>query len=155
MNTKKLGKTGPEVSAVGLGAMGMSDFYGPADEDESVATIQAALDSGATLIDTGDFYGIGHNELLIARALKDRDRDAVVLSVKFGALREPGGGWGPFDARPAAVKSALAYSLTRLGTDHIDIYRPARLDPAVPIEDTVGAIAEMVQAGSVRHLGVC
>jgi aryl-alcohol dehydrogenase-like predicted oxidoreductase len=154
MNTKRLSRTGPEVSEIGLGAMGMSDFYGPADEDESIATIHAALDFGVTLIDSGDFYGAGHNELLIAKALKGRDRDRVTLSVKFGALREPGGGWGPYAAGPAAVKSSLAYSLTRLGTDHIDIYRPARLDPQVPIEETIGAIAEMVQAGYVRHIGL-
>jgi aryl-alcohol dehydrogenase-like predicted oxidoreductase len=154
MNTRTLGSSGPTVSAIGLGTMGMSDFYGPADEGESIATIHAAIDAGITLIDTGDFYGSGHNELLIARALKERDRNAVTLSVKFGALRDPAGGWGGNDGRPAAVKNFLAGTLTRLGTDHVDIYRPARLDPAVPIEETVGAIAEMVQAGYVRHIGL-
>jgi len=154
VNTRTLGSTGPEVSAIGLGAMGMSDLYGPTDDGESIATIHAAIDAGVTLIDTGDFYGSGRNELLIARALRDRDRDAVTLSVKFGALRDPAGGWGGVDGRPAAVKNFLAHTLTRLGTDHVDVYRPARLDPDVPIEETVGAIAEMVQAGHVRHIGL-
>ena len=154
MNTRQLSPTGPRVSMIGLGAMGMSDLYGPADETESIATIRAALDAGVTLIDTGDFYGSGRNELLFASVLKGRDRDSVTISVKFGALRDPNNGWGGYDARPAAVKSFLAYSLTRLGTDHIDIYRPARVDPQVPIEETVGAIAEMVQAGYVRHIGL-
>ena len=154
MNTRTLGRTGPTVSAIGLGTMGMSDFYGPADEGESIATIHAALDAGVTLLDTGDFYGSGHNELLIARALRDRDRDTVTISVKFGALRDPAGGWGGHDGRPAAMKNSLAYSLNRLQTDHVDIYRPARLDSSVPIEETVGAIAEMVQAGYVRHIGL-
>jgi aryl-alcohol dehydrogenase-like predicted oxidoreductase len=133
--------------------MGMSGMYGPADERESIATIHAAVDAGVTLLDTGDFYGTGHNELLIGRAIRDR-RDRVLLSVKFGALRSPDGGWIGVDARPQAVKNFLAYTLTRLGVDHIDIYRPARLDPAVPIEETVGAIAELVKAGYVRHVGL-
>jgi aryl-alcohol dehydrogenase-like predicted oxidoreductase len=133
--------------------MGMSGMYGQTDDAESVATIHAALDRGVNLIDTGDFYGAGHNELLIGRALRDR-RDRALLSVKFGALRAPGGGWGGVDARPAAVKNFLTYSLTRLGVDHVDIYRPARLDPAVPIEETIGAIAELVQAGYVRGIGL-
>ncbi len=154
MITRALGSTGPTVSALGLGLMGMSDFYGPADEAESVATIHAALDAGVTLLDTGDFYGMGHNELLLRDALRGRDRDRVVISVKFGALRDPDGGWNGNDARPAAVKNFAAYSLRRLGTDHIDIYRPARLDPRVPIEDTVAAVAELVQAGHVRHVGL-
>jgi len=128
-------------------------MYGPADESESIATIHAALDRGVTLLDTGDFYGMGHNELLIGRALRDR-RGKALLSVKFGALRGPDGSWLGFDARPAAVKNSLAHSLTRLGVDHVDIYRPARLDPAVPIEETVGAIAELVQAGYVRAIGL-
>ncbi|HEY0106611.1 MAG TPA: aldo/keto reductase [Rhizomicrobium sp.] len=153
MERRKLGKTGPAVSAIGLGCMGMSDFYGPADEGESIATIHAALDAGIDLIDTGDFYGMGHNEMLIGRALKGR-RDKAVVSVKFGAQRGPDGHWLGYDARPAAVKTALAYSLKRLGTDHVDVYRPARLDPAVPIEDTAGAVAELIQAGYVRHLGL-
>lgn len=149
----KLSSNGPEVFPISLGCMGMSGMYGDADEQESIATIHAAVERGVTLIDTGDFYGSGHNELLIGRALKGR-RDQVLLSVKFGALRTPNGGWGGFDARPEAVKNFLAYSLNRLGTDHIDIYRPARLDPAVPIEDTIGAIADLVKAGYVRHIGL-
>ena len=149
-----LGTNGPRVSALGLGLMGMSDFYGPADEAESIATIHAALDAGITLLDTGDFYGMGHNELLLRDALRGRNRDNAVISVKFGALRDPDGGWAGHDCRPAAVKNFAAYSLRRLGTDHIDIYRPARLDPQVPIEDTVGAIAELVHAGHVRHIGL-
>jgi aryl-alcohol dehydrogenase-like predicted oxidoreductase len=154
MLLRSLGKNGPPVSAIGLGCMGMSDLYGPADRTESIATIQAALDAGITLIDTGDFYGMGHNELLIAEALKGRDRDAAVISVKFGAQRGPDGAWLGYDARPQAVKAFAAYSLRRLGVDHIDIYRPARLDPAVPIEETVGAIADLVRAGYVRHIGL-
>jgi aryl-alcohol dehydrogenase-like predicted oxidoreductase len=134
--------------------MGMSDFYGPADEAESIATIQAAIDAGITLLDTGDFYGMGHNEMLLRRALEGGRRDKVAIAVKFGAQREPGGSFVGYDARPQAVKTALAYTLRRLGTDHVDIYQPARLDPAVPIEETVGAIAEMVQAGYVRHIGL-
>src|SRR5215216_4155874 len=137
MDTRTLGSTGPRVSALGLGCMGMSDLYGPADEEESVATIHAALDAGVTLVDTGDFYGMGHNELLIAHALRERRREDVTISVKFGAQRGPDGAWLGYDARPQAVKTALAYSLRRLGTDYVDIYRPARVDPAVPIEDTV------------------
>ena len=151
---RTLGKQGPTVSAIGLGAMGMSDLYGAADRAESIATIHAALDAGITLIDTGDFYGSGHNELLIREALAGRRRDDVVISVKFGAQRDPAGGWVGIDNSPAALKNSLAQSLQRLGTDYIDIYRPARLDPKVPIEDTVGAMAEMVKAGYVRHVGL-
>ena len=154
MNTRTLGATGPAVSEIGLGCMGMSDVYGPADRGESIATIHAALDAGINLLDTGDFYGTGHNELLIAEALRSRDHDDVVTSVKFGAQRGPDGAWLGFDESPAAVKNALAYTLTRLGTDHVDVYRPARLDPQVPIEETVGAIAELVEAGWVRHIGL-
>jgi aryl-alcohol dehydrogenase-like predicted oxidoreductase len=142
------------VSAIGLGCMGMSGTYGPADETESVATIGAALDAGISLLDTGDYYGMGHNELLLRRALAGRDRDAVVLSVKFGALRGPDLAYVGIDGRPVAVRNFLAYSLQRLGTDHIDIYRLGRVDPQVPIEDTVGAIAEMIAAGYVRHVGL-
>jgi aryl-alcohol dehydrogenase-like predicted oxidoreductase len=134
--------------------MGMSGMYGPSDRDESIATIHAALAAGIPLLDTGDFYGIGHNELLIAEALRGVNRDEVLLSVKFGAQRGPDQSWLGYDASPAATKNALAHSLTRLHTDHIDIYRPARLDPAVPIEDTVGAIAELIEAGYVRYLGL-
>jgi aryl-alcohol dehydrogenase-like predicted oxidoreductase len=154
MDTRQLGKTGPVVSTLGLGLMGMSDLYGPADDAESIATIHAALDAGITLLDTGDFYGMGHNELLVRDALRDRSRDDAVISVKFGALRDPDGGWAGNDGRPAAVKNFAAYSLRRLDTDHIDIYRPARLDPEVPIEDTVGAIGELIEAGHVRHIGL-
>ncbi|WP_329236463.1 aldo/keto reductase [Actinoallomurus sp. NBC_01490] len=154
MQTRNLGRTGPAVSALGLGAMGMSGAYGAADRGESIATVHAALEHDVTLIDTADFYAMGHNELLLAEALRGRDRDDYVLSVKFGMLRGPGSAFGGHDGRPEAVRNFLAYSLTRLGTDHIDIYRPARLDPAVPIEETVGAIKEMIDAGYVRHLGL-
>jgi aryl-alcohol dehydrogenase-like predicted oxidoreductase len=154
MKRLPLGKTGPTVSALGLGCMAMSGMYGPSDRQESLATLQAAVDAGITLLDTGDFYGMGHNEMLIGEALKTLPRDRILLSVKFGGLRDPAGGWSGYDLRPRAVKNFLAYSLQRLGTDHIDIYRPARLDPQVPIEDTVGAIADMIKAGHVRHIGL-
>src|SRR5215217_1017999 len=154
MDRCELGANGPEVSAISLGCMGMSDLYGPADETESIATIHAAVDAGINLLDTGDFYGMGHNEMLISRALEGRDRDSVLISVKFGAQRGPDNSWLGYDARPQALKSSLAYSLRRLRTDHIDVYRPARLDPNVPIEETIGAIAEMVEAGYVRHIGL-
>jgi aryl-alcohol dehydrogenase-like predicted oxidoreductase len=150
---RQLGGTGPTVFPIGLGCMGMSGMYGHADEAESIATIHAALERGVSLLDTGDFYGMGHNEMLIGKALKGR-REHALLSVKFGALRGPDGAWFGFDARPSAVKNFVAYSLTRLGVDHIDIYRPSRLDPQVPIEDTIGAVAELVQAGYVRHIGL-
>ncbi|SFQ71489.1 Predicted oxidoreductase [Variovorax sp. OK605] len=160
MNTLQLGTkgmNGPKVSAIGLGCMGMSGVYGPSDRAESIATIHAAMDAGVTLLDTGDFYGNGHNEMLIGEALKGlkgSQRDAALVSVKFGAMRDPAGGWIGYDARPAAVKNFATYSLQRLGVDHLDIYRPARLDPNVPIEDTVGAIADLVKAGYVRHIGL-
>ncbi|MEX3634068.1 aldo/keto reductase [Paraburkholderia sp. BR14320] len=157
MKTRTLGRHGPTVSALGLGCMGMSDFYGPADRTESIATLHAALEAGVTLLDTGDFYGMGHNELLIRDALSSiapSRRDSAIISVKFGALRDPARGWHGYDGRPAAVRNFLAYSLQRLGVDHVDIYRPARLDPSVPIEDTVGAIADLVKAGYVRHIGL-
>ena len=154
MDTYELGSNGPLVSRVGLGCLGMSDFYGPADESESIATICAALDAGITLLDTGDFYGMGHNEMLIRKALRNRRRDTVFIQVKFGAQRDPRGAFIGHDARPAAVKTALAYTLTRLGTDYIDLYQPARLDPNVPLEETIGAIAELVQAGYVHHIGL-
>jgi aryl-alcohol dehydrogenase-like predicted oxidoreductase len=151
---RPLGKAGPQnIAAIGLGTMGMSKMYGASDDAESISTIHAALDAGVNLIDTGDFYGFGHNEMLIGQALKGR-RDQAVLSVKFGALRSPDGGWTGADARPAAVKNFLTYSLQRLGVEYIDIYRPARLDPNVPIEDTIGAIADLVKAGYVRHIGL-
>ena len=154
MNTTTLGASGPTVSRLGLGCMGMSGVYGHAEEGESIATIHAALDAGINLLDTGDFYGMGHNEMLVGRALEDGHRDRALISVKFGAQRGPDASWLGYDARPAAVKTALAYSLQRLKTDHVDIYRPARLDPQVPIEETIGAIAEMVQAGYVRYIGL-
>jgi aryl-alcohol dehydrogenase-like predicted oxidoreductase len=150
---RKLGRNGPDVFPIALGCMGMSGMYGPADEPESLATIHAAIDAGVNLLDTGDFYGMGHNEMLLAKALRFF-REQVLISVKFGAQRGPDGSWLGYDARPAAVKTALAYSLKRLGVDYIDIYRPARLDPNVPIEDTIGAIADLIQAGYVRHIGL-
>ncbi|AWV20829.1 Aldo/keto reductase family protein [Roseomonas mucosa] len=154
MQNRQLGAAGPRVSALGLGCMGMSGMYGPADRAESIATIHAALDAGIDLLDTGDFYGVGHNEMLIGEALRTRRREDVLISVKFGALRDPALNRTGYDARPAAVRNFLSYSLQRLGVDYIDIYRPARLDPEVPIEDTIGAVAEMVQAGYVRQIGL-
>jgi len=154
VNARRLGADGPAVSVIGLGCMGMSGMYGPADRGEGIATIHAALEAGIDLLDTGDFYGMGHNELLIGEALRGRPREEYRLSVKFGAQRGPDGAWLGYDASPPAVKTALAHSLTRLGVEYIDIYRPARLDPKVPIEETVGAIAEMVQAGYVRYVGL-
>lgn len=157
MRTRPLGTTGPQVSALGLGCMGMSALYGDADRTESIATIHAALDAGVTLLDTGDFYGMGHNELLIGEALRTAPaelREKAQVSVKFGALRGPDGEWSGYDGRPAAVKNFAAYSLQRLGVDHIDVYRIARLDPEVPIEETVGAIAELIEKGHVRHVGL-
>jgi aryl-alcohol dehydrogenase-like predicted oxidoreductase len=153
MHITRLGATGPAVSRLSLGCMGMSGIYGPSDRAESIATIHAAIDAGITLLDTGDFYGMGHNEMLLGEALEGR-RDKVLLSVKFGAMRAPGGAFIGIDGRPQAVKNFAAYSLQRLRTDHIDIYRPARLDPNVPIEDTMGAIADLIQAGHVRYIGL-
>ena len=153
MKTKNLGSLG-QVSALGLGGMAMSEAYGPADRGESIATVHAALDAGVTLIDTGDFYAMGHNEMLIAEAVKGRKREDFQLSVKFGAQRGPDGSFMGFDSSPAGLKTALAYTLQRLDTDYVDIYRPARLDPSVPIEETIGGIAEMVEAGYVRHIGL-
>ena len=154
MQLTELGRGGPQVSRLGLGLMGMSGVYGPADEAESTATVRAALDAGITLLDTGDFYGMGHNELLLRDALRGVDRSGVFIQVKFGGQRDPRGAFIGHDSSPAAVKNSLAYTLTRLGTDYVDLYQPARLDPRVPIEDTVGAIAEMIQAGFVRYLGL-
>jgi len=150
---RHLGKNGPQVFPISLGCMGMSGMYGHADENESIATIHAALDRGINLIDTGDFYGMGHNESLVGRALKGR-RDKALISVKFGSLRAPDGNWLGFDARPAMVKAFLSYSLNRLGVEYIDVYRPSRLDSTIPIEDTIGAIADMVKAGYVRAIGL-
>jgi aryl-alcohol dehydrogenase-like predicted oxidoreductase len=154
MIARSLGTSGPDVSAIGLGCMGMSDLYGPSDAQESIATLHAAMDAGITLLDTGDYYGMGHNELLLRDALRGRAREHVVISVKFGAMRDPSGAWLGIDTRPAAVKNFIAYTLRRLGTDYVDIYRPGRLDPAVPIEETVGAIADLIQRGYVRHIGL-
>jgi aryl-alcohol dehydrogenase-like predicted oxidoreductase len=154
MRKRRLGRHGPEASAIGLGCMGMSDFYGPADRQESLATIDMAIERGINLLDTGDFYGMGHNEMLIGEALKRHRREDLIVSVKFGALRDPERGWHGYDSRPQAIANFLAYSLQRLGTDHIDIYRPARLDPDVPIEETIGAIARLIEKGWVRHIGL-
>ncbi|MGV2290527.1 aldo/keto reductase [Trinickia sp. YCB016] len=154
MNTRRLGSNGPQVSAIGLGCMGMSDLYGPADQNESIATIHAALDAGITLLDTGDFYGMGANEMLIRDALRGRERENVQISVKFGALRDPSGAWNGYDSRPIAIRNFLAYTLRRLGTDYIDVYRPARLDPSVPVEETISAIADLVKEGYVRQIGL-
>ncbi len=156
METTTLGRGGPAVSRAGLGLMSMSGIYGQADDQESIATIRAALDAGITLLDTGDFYGMGHNELLLRDALRGSgiSRDNVFIQVKFGGQRDPSGAFVGHDASPAMVKSSLAYTLTRLGTEYVDLYQPARLDPDVPIEDTVGAVAEMIQAGYVRYLGL-
>ncbi|MFH8606242.1 aldo/keto reductase [Streptomyces sp. NPDC018029] len=157
MRTLTLGTAGPLTSALGLGCMGMSALYGEADRTESIATIHAALEAGVTLLDTGDFYAMGHNELLIGEALRTAPaahREQALTSVKFGALRDPDGGWSGYDGRPAAVKNFAAYSLQRLGVDHIDVYRIARIDPDVPVEETVGAIAELVEKGYVRHIGL-
>src|SRR5690349_2265328 len=155
MKQQQLGSHGPTVAAIGLGTMGMSDMYGPADRAESIATIHAALDQGVTLLDTGDFYGMGHNEMLLGEALRGHRREQVQISVKFGALRGPAPGeFNGYDSRPAAVRNFVAYSLRRLGVDYIDIYRPARLDPGVPIEETIGAIVELIKQGYVRHIGL-
>jgi aryl-alcohol dehydrogenase-like predicted oxidoreductase len=154
MQMRTLGNNGQKISAIGLGLMGMSDFYGPSDEAESIKTIHAALDAGITLLDTGDFYGSGHNEMLLCEALRGRKRENAFIAVKFGPMRSPDGGFIGVDCRPAAVKNFLSYTLKRLGTDYIDLYQPARMDPTVPIEETVGAMAEMVKAGYVRHIGL-
>jgi aryl-alcohol dehydrogenase-like predicted oxidoreductase len=154
IETTTLGRGGPVVSRAGLGLMGMSGIYGQADDQESLATIHAAVDAGITLLDTGDFYGMGHNELLLRDALRDIPRESVFIQVKFGGQRDPSGAFVGHDASPNAVRNSLAYTLTRLGTDHVDLYQPARLDPRVPIEETVGAIAEMIKAGYVRYLGL-
>jgi len=154
LKTRTLGNNGPTVSALGLGAMGMSDFYGPADRVESVATLKAALDEGITLLDTGDFYGSGHNEILVGEAIRGRRRDEVVISVKFGALRDPQGNFTGVDLRPVAIRNFLAYSLKRLNTDYIDVYRPARMPPGTDVEEVVRTLADLVKAGYIRHIGL-
>jgi aryl-alcohol dehydrogenase-like predicted oxidoreductase len=154
IETTTLGRGGPVVSRAGLGLMGMSGIYGQADDQESLATIHAAVDAGITLLDTGDFYGMGHNELLLRDALREIPRESVFIQVKFGGQRDPSGAFIGHDASPNTVKNSLAYTLTRLGTDYVDLYQPARLDPRVPIEETVGAVAEMIKAGYVRYLGL-
>jgi aryl-alcohol dehydrogenase-like predicted oxidoreductase len=156
MRTLQLGKNGPQVTALGLGTMGMSDMYGTwqtRNDAESIKTIHAALDMGINFLDTGDYYGMGHNELLIREVLKDR-KDKPIISVKFGALRSPAGDWLGFDTRPEAVKTFAAYSLVRLNVDAIDIYQPGRINPAIPIEDTVGAISDLIKQGKVKYLGL-
>lgn len=156
MQTKQLGKNGPKTSAIGLGCMGMSDFYGTKEtrnDTESIETIKAALDSGISFLNTADYYGTGHNELLIREALKGR-KDNPIISVKFGGLRTPSGGFSGFDLRPEAVKNFAAYSLTRLGVEAIDIYEPGRIIPGIPIEDTIGAIADLVKEGKVKYIGL-
>ncbi|MER7441105.1 aldo/keto reductase [Micromonospora avicenniae] len=154
MDTRTLGTTGPSVSALGLGLMGMSDLYTGADDTESIATIHAALDAGVTLLDTGDFYGQGHNEMLLREALRGRNRENAVISVKFGSMRDPQGGWIGNDIRPNAIKNFLGYTLRRLGTDYVDIYRPSRISPDVPVEDVVGTLSELVAAGHIRNIGL-
>ena len=154
LKTRTLGNNGPTVSALGLGAMGMSDFYGPADRVESVATLKAALDEGITLLDTGDFYGSGHNEILVGEAIRGCRRDEVVISVKFGALRDPQGNFTGVDLRPVAIRNFLAYSLKRLNTDYIDVYRPARMPPGTDVEEVVRTLADLVKAGYIRHIGL-
>jgi aryl-alcohol dehydrogenase-like predicted oxidoreductase len=154
MDTRTLGSTGPQVSALGLGLMGMSDLYGPTDRAESIATIHAALDADVTLLDTGDWYGMGHNEMLLQDALQSRDRDSVTISVKFGIQRDPAGNVIGIDNRPSSIKNYLSYTLRRLGTDHVDIYRPSRVSPEIPIEDVVGTLGELAQAGYIRHIGL-
>jgi aryl-alcohol dehydrogenase-like predicted oxidoreductase len=154
MNTRKIGTNGPEVSAIGLGCMGMSDLYGNADREESIATIHEALEKGITLFDTGDFYGVGHNELLLQEALQGTKRENAFIAVKTGVLRSPGGGWIGIDNHPQSIKNSLAYTLQRLGTDYIDLYQPARVDASVPIEETIGAMADLVKDGYVKHIGL-
>jgi aryl-alcohol dehydrogenase-like predicted oxidoreductase len=154
MQTKKLGYRGQELSSIGLGCMGMSDLYGSTDRKESIATIHEALEKGVTLFDTGDFYGVGHNELLLKEALQGKKRETAFIAVKTGVLRSPDGGWIGMDNRPQSIKNALAYTLQRLGTDYIDLYQPARVDPNVPIEETIGAMADLVKQGYVKHIGL-
>ncbi len=153
MNTVRFGRSGPLVSRVGLGCMAMSDMYGPSDESESIATIHAAVDAGITLLDTGDFYGMGHNEMLIRRAIEGKRKD-LFIAVKFGAMRGPDGSFVGYDRRPEAVRNFLSYTLRRLGTDYVDLYQPSRIHGTVPIEETVGTMADLVKAGYIRHIGL-
>lgn len=153
MKHRTLGTGGLEVSSVGLGCMGMSEFYGQSDEAKSIDTLCHALDVGVSFWDTSDMYGSGHNERLLGRVLKDR-REEVVLATKFGVLRDEDGGFPGINGRPEYVRQACDASLERLGVDHIDLYFQHRVDQQVPIEDTVGAMAELVTAGKVRHLGL-
>lgn len=154
MQIRKIAKDGTSVSAIGLGLMGMSDLYGAADRKESIATIHEAMEKDITLFDTGDFYGVGHNELLLREALQGQKREKAFIAVKTGVLRSPDGGWIGINNRPEAIKNNLAHTLQRLGVEYIDLYQPARVDPNVPIEETVGAIADMVKAGYVKHIGL-
>jgi aryl-alcohol dehydrogenase-like predicted oxidoreductase len=154
MQTLRIGSKGTPIACAGLGCMGFLGGYGPSDDAESIAAIHAALDAGLALLDTGDFYGMGHNEMLLGEALKGGRRQRAFLAVKFGAMRGPDGVYAGFDARPLAVKNFLAYSLRRLKTDYVDLYQPARFDHAMPLEDTLGAIADLVQAGYVRNIGL-
>ncbi len=154
MKQRQLGKSGPRVSALGLGCMAFSGGYGAPDDAESIATIHAALDAGISYLDSGDFYGMGHNELLLREALKGRTRDKAFIAIKFGALRTPDLQWAGYDLRPQAIRNFLTYSLKRLGTDHVDLYQPARLDSEVPVEDVTGTIADLVRQGYVRYVGL-
>jgi aryl-alcohol dehydrogenase-like predicted oxidoreductase len=153
MKQRKLGAQGLTVSTIGLGCMGMSEFYGRADEAEAAATIQKAIDLGVTLIDTADMYGPFKNEMLVGKAIRDR-RDQVILATKFGNVRRADGAFVGISGKPEYVKEACEGSLKRLGVDHLDLYYQHRVDPTVPIEETVGAMAELVRAGKVRWLGL-
>ena len=154
MDKRTLGANGPAVSAIGLGCMGMSDFYGPADRKQCIETVHHALSIGMTFFNTGDFYGMGHNEMLLGEALSGGRREKAFISVKYGGMRDPSGAWMGFDLKPNSTKNFLAYTLKRLNTDYIDLYQPCRVSMDIPIEETVGAIADLVKAGYVRYLGL-